>query len=555
MNKLINKSLMLAYAMVLLGCNLAFASTDSNIIQEIIEHKLTIEKSAVGVSVAIIENDRVEYLNFGLTNKEKKIATNSKSLFEIGSISKTFTSMALASMVKEGKVKLTDPVQQFLPSNVKMPKRNGEAITLLTLANHTSALPRLPNNMPFGDVQDPYADYTVEMMYEFLNGYELPRDIGEKLEYSNLAFGLLGHALELIDNKTYQQVIANRVLKPLSMQSTFVDVPQSHIKMFSDGHDATLNKTKHWQLPTLAGAGAIRSNIKDMALYLKANLNQTPLKDAISLTHKQTTSLDGQGPKVGLGWFINETENGSYLWHTGGTGGFRTFIGFNKENQKGIVILENTANGMDAIGDAFLTGSLNKLKSDTLDVVKVDEEKLKRLNGHFELMPGFIMHVTSHGQQLFIQATGQGRFPATAKSDLEFVNVAAQARITFELDDKGQATSLTLFQGGQAKKAIKLSADEVADKSKKVELTKTQLDNLIGEYQITPNFVITTTHKDGQLIIQATGQPQIPFETKSASEFFNGQLQTKILFELDGNGKALSLTLFQAGQELNGVKK
>ena len=554
MQKLI-KTLLISFGVVFsLNCSLTLASVESDIVRELINHKVTQQKSAIGVSVAIIENNQVEYLNFGLTNLSEKVATSSDTLFEIGSISKTFTSVALASMVNEGKVKLTDPVQNYLPSKVKMPTRNGEFITFLELANHTSGLPRLPDNMPFSDPHDPYADYSVDMMYDFLNDYELTRDIGEKLEYSNLAVGLLGHVLGLIDNKTYQQVINDRVLKPLAMSNSFVDVPASHREYFSDGHDAALNRTKHWKLPTLAGAGAVKSNTKDMALYLKANLSLTPLTKTLALTHQQTTNSELPGTRVGLGWFIVEHEKGKYLWHNGGTGGFRSFMGFDKKNKRGIVILENTTNGMDAIGTAYLTGSLEKLKSDTFDLVHVEEKQLQKLNGHFELMPGFILTVTNDARQLYIQATGQSNLPVYAKSETEFVYRAVKAKVRFELNKNGEAVSLTLYQGGGIKNAKRISSKELVAKNPTVELTKLQLNNLNGEFQLMPNFVIKTRHKDGQLIIQATGQPAIPFETNSKSEFSNGQIQARIVFELDKNGKAVSLTLFQGGQELKGTR-
>jgi len=403
MNTILNGLAVGFCTLIIIKSSLVFASSETETIKQLVEHSIA-KKKAVGVSIAIIEDNKVEYLNFGLINKNKRQSTTSNNLFEIGSISKTFTSMALASMVKEGKVKLDDPVQKYLPSTVKVPARNGKVITLLSLANHTSALPRLPNNMPFGDPTDPYADYSFELMYE---------------------------------------------------SDTFITVPESHASLFSDGHGADLNKAKHWQLPTLAGAGAIISNLTDMAKYLKANLNQKPLNKVVSLTHQQTTELGIKGPKVGLAWFIAEHKNGTYLWHNGGTGGFRSFIGFDKENNKGIVILENTSNGMDTLGNAYLTGTLDKLKSDTFNVIEVESAKLKLLNGHFELMPGFAIHVTNQESQLFIQATGQGRIPLTAKSELEFVNLQVQAKIVFDVDDKGQAISLTLFQAGQELKGAK----------------------------------------------------------------------------------------------------
>jgi D-alanyl-D-alanine-carboxypeptidase/D-alanyl-D-alanine-endopeptidase len=529
------------------------ANIDTDIIQEIIQFKLQEQKSAVGVSIAIIENGDVEYLSFGVADQDSKKKVTPETLFEIGSISKTFTSMALASMVTEGKVKLSDPVQKFLPAEVKMPASGDKEITLLLLANHMSGLPRLPSNMPFGDPADPYADYTVELMYDFLNSYTLPRDIDEQLEYSNLAVGLLGHILSLIDNKSYEQVINDRVLKPLGMSHSFVDVPGLHLGLLSNGHDASLKQVKHWQLPTLAGAGAIKSNIQDMAQYLKVNLE--PNMDFIQLTHKQTTGFDNNGAKVSLAWFTTEHEDGSYLWHNGGTGGFRAFMGFDQVNNKGIVILENTTNGMDSLGNAYLQNTLAQLKSDIFDIKMLDEEKLVRLKGEYELFPGLTMTVTHQKQQLFIQVTGQAKLPVIAKSELVFVQTAAGAKITFELNDKGETLFLTLDQGGRKTKALKLDPNRPQEPVNKVTLTQTELDNLVGIYELSPNFAITISNENGQVIIQATAQPKIPFETKSRSEFSNAMIQARIVFELDAAGKAISLTLFQSGQELKGLKK
>ena len=114
------------------------------------------------------------------------------TVFEIGSITKVFTSLILADMVERGEVKLDDPVSKFLPASVTVPSRNGRQITLLDISMQISGLPRMPNNMKPADPENPYADYDPAKLYEFLSGYTLQRDIGEKYEYSNLAVGLLG---------------------------------------------------------------------------------------------------------------------------------------------------------------------------------------------------------------------------------------------------------------------------------------------------------------------------------------------------------------------------
>ncbi|MCJ8318615.1 MAG: serine hydrolase [Colwellia sp.] len=432
----------------------AYESKSMNKISEIIEHKLTIEKQGVGIAAVIIENNKISYLNLGVANKESKQLIDSNTLFEIGSISKTFTALALASMVNEGKIKLTDPVQQYLPDEIKLPIKNGKAITFLSLANHSSGLPRLPTNMPFADPLDPYADYTVEMMVEFLNGYQLPREVGEKTEYSNLGVGLLGHVLAIIDNKSYQGLINSRVLTNLKMDNTFVDLPTAMLARLSDGHNDQLKPTKHWQLPTLAGAGAIKSSAADMALFLTAQMKQQALNNDIELSQTITADFDDNSTKIALAWLNISSENSQYYMHNGGTGGFRSFIGFDKNKQRGIVILANSAFDMDEIGHAYLTDKLDKVAMNTPVVVAT--KNLVKLNGRFELVPGFILTISHEKEQLFVQATGQAKLSLSALSTTEFVNQAVKAKIVFEVDEQGNAQSLTMYQGGQVLPGVKL---------------------------------------------------------------------------------------------------
>ena len=277
--------------------------------------------------------------------------------------------------------------------------------------------------------------------------------MGEKQEYSNLGTGLLGHVLALIDGKSYQAMITDRVLKPLAMEMTFVDVPQSQIKKLSDGHNDQLQTTKHWQLPTLAGAGAIKSSALDMAKYLKANMLKNDLAEELKLTQTATAEFGNANTEIGLAWIINKADNNNFLMHNGGTGGFRSFIGFNPETQKGIVILANSVFALDDIGHAYLTNSLDKIKLNT--PLALNSEQLIKLNGTFELVPGFSLVISNEAEQLFVQATGQPKLTLTPTSATEFVNQAVKARVVFDTNEKGEAQSLTLYQGGQTLPGVK----------------------------------------------------------------------------------------------------
>ena len=193
------------------------------------------------------------------------------TIFEIGSITKVFTSLLLADMVEHGEVKLEDPLSKFLPLSVKVPQRNGKEITLVDLATHTSGLPRLPDHTP-KDTNNPYADYTVEQMYTFLSGYTLQRDIGSQYEYSNFGAGLLGHVLALKAGATYESLVVQRICKPLGMDDTCITITPEMNARFADGHDDTGKTAEHWDVPTLSGCGTLRSTADDLLKFLAASM-------------------------------------------------------------------------------------------------------------------------------------------------------------------------------------------------------------------------------------------------------------------------------------------
>ncbi len=442
------KKILSYLAGIMLTCSLQ--ASETSLLQQALNKQIIEDKLANGAVVVTYENGKVTPYHTGIAQKGSDAAVDANALFEIGSITKAFTGVLLADMVTKGEVKLDDPVQKYLPKSVTMPTSDGKQITLQDLANHRSGLPRLPTNIEFTDVNNPYATYTVDKMYQFLSSYKLPRAIGAEAEYSNLGTGLLGHVLGLAAGKPYAELVQQRILKPLGMTQSFIHVPKTYLRATPHGADG--NPVSHWDIPVLGSAGAINATIGDMAKFLQANLNpQGPLKAAIELSHQVTNTM-GQS-EIGLGWIV--TKN--YIWHNGGTGGFRTFLGFDKANQKGIVLMANTSFSLDEIGHAYLQDKLPKLVAElTKETFKVSAADLGKLNGQYQLMPGFVLTVTNDGEQLLIQATGQQNVPVYPKSKTRFFYKVVQAEVEFELGDDGKAIAVTLFQAGQQMKGSKL---------------------------------------------------------------------------------------------------
>ena len=184
--------------------------TDAQIRDPLVE-RIDKQQQSVGIVVGVIDSTGRRTISYGKFDTGDNRAVDGNTIFEIGSVTKVFTSLLLADMVQRGEVALTDSVAKYLPAGVKMPERNGRQITLEDLATHTSGLPRLPTNLSPKDAANPYADYSVEQLYQFLSGYQLTRDIGSQYEYSNLGGGLLGHVLARRAGMDYEKFVRSRI--------------------------------------------------------------------------------------------------------------------------------------------------------------------------------------------------------------------------------------------------------------------------------------------------------------------------------------------------------
>ncbi len=194
-------------------------------IREILVKRVDQQKQAAGIVVGVIEPNGRRVVPYGKLANADAGPLDGDTIFEIGSVTKVFTSLLLADMVNRKEVTLDDPAAKYLPENVKMPERGGKSITLLDLSTHTSGLPRLPSNMKFKDPRNPYADYSVDDLYQFLSSYTLRHDPGSdqkgsEFEYSNLGGGLLGHLLANRAGTDYESLIGSRITGPLSMPDT-----------------------------------------------------------------------------------------------------------------------------------------------------------------------------------------------------------------------------------------------------------------------------------------------------------------------------------------------
>jgi serine-type D-Ala-D-Ala carboxypeptidase/endopeptidase len=436
--------------------------TDAEI-RQILVDRIDVQRQSVGIVVGVIEPAGRRVVSYGRLAKDDARPLNGETVYEIGSISKVFTSLLLADAVQRHEVALSDPISKFLPAKVKVPER-GRAITLQDLSSHVSGLPRLPSNMSPKDGSNPYADYSVEDMYTFLSGYQLTRDVGAQYEYSNLGGGLLGHVLSLRAGMDYEALVRARITGPLRMASTAITLSPDMKSRLATGHSALMQPVSNWDLPTLAGAGALRSTTNDLLIFLAANLGyvESPLAPAMAAMRAVRRPTGMPTMEVALAWHILTANGREIVWHNGGTGGYRTFIGFDPAARTGVVVLSNagTQAGPDDIGRHLLDSRLPLMAPiaapKTRTAIAVDPKIYDGYIGRYQLAPAVVMTITRKDRQLFAQLTGQPEFEVFPEAPTEYFLKVVDAQLTFETDAQGKATAVVLHQNGRNARATRI---------------------------------------------------------------------------------------------------
>ncbi len=433
---------------------------DGEYIKSILVERIDANRRGVGMVVGVIDADGRQIIAHGRMNRDSDRQPDGDTAFSIGSITKVFTSILLADMVEGGALSVDDPVSQWLPESVQVPGTQGRPMTLRDLATHRSGLPSLPNNIRPADPSNPFADYTVEQMYEFLNSYDLPRDPGDAFEYSNFGVALLGQILSLRAGMDYEALLTERILEPLGLTDTRLTnfSPDLQSRM-ATGHDLLGNPipaTGKGGLGSLTPAGGLLSTTNDMLDFLAANMgmSESSLAPAMAATHEEQYS-GWWREKIGLGWWLHTFNGNEIVYHTGTGPHFVAFAGFDKRRQIGVVVLSNSGNSIFDIGMHLIFEGAKHLK-EYRKVVELEPGVLERYVGVYEHAPGRVLTVTREGEHLFAQATDDGRYEYYPESTSSFFLTADEVQITFHADTSGEVTHLTLHYGGEDRDGRKL---------------------------------------------------------------------------------------------------
>jgi CubicO group peptidase (beta-lactamase class C family) len=308
---------------------------------EIIENNLSNLPVNTQVAIAIINNESTQFIGVINDNNTLKVIENSENIFEIGSITKVFTSVCLSKLITTNEAILTETLENQFDFSIT----TGGDITLLQLANHTSGLPVASTNIDEiqgYDTSDPYATYSLDNLKSYLqNDVVLNSESGSEYLYSNIGTGMLGYILAQKRGNTYEELLHSIIFEPLSMNNTTTLLENVDTQKLIEGRDETGNIVPHWNFAEVAsGAGSIKSSVMDLEKFVRKNFEN----DAVYNLPQEKTFDRGNNTHIGLGWGIINDGNFNVLTHDGGTGGFTSLMMLDKNLKTAIIVLSNVNN-------------------------------------------------------------------------------------------------------------------------------------------------------------------------------------------------------------------
>ncbi len=438
-------------------------------IRDILTDRIDIQGRGLGMVVGVVATGGRRLICQGLRDYGDPRPVDGDTVFEIGSITKVFTSLLLADMVERGEVALTDPLAHYLPAGVKVPERNGRKITLIDLATHTSGLPSRPSDFP--PLDDPaVASYSVEQLYRFLSERELQQDIGLHWAYSDLGQALLGHALAHRAGMAYEALIRERITRPLGMDSTTITVSPQMESRLAVGHDAEMKPVPNLEMPALVGAGALRSSANDLLTFVAASMGalESTLAPAMSKmleTRRPMAGLDGDQGKLvqAIGWWAVGQGGDLVVFHDGVCPGFTASVAFDPKIRFGVVVLSNTGASVGDIARHLMRPSLPLADARVAGVrreIAVGPELFDRYAGLYQPEPGVVMNVVREGDLLMMQLPmGGPKVRLRPESERSFFSTEIDFQVTFQTNGEERATRLTFRWMGQAEEGAERTAE------------------------------------------------------------------------------------------------
>jgi CubicO group peptidase (beta-lactamase class C family) len=505
-----------------------------------------------GVSALVAKDGNVIYRKaFGKADLELDVDMTSKNVFEVGSITKQFTSVAILMLLEEGKLSLDDEITKFIPTY----PTNGKKITIHHLLTHTSGIKSYTSMQRFGEVMT--IDETPLKFIDFFKNEPMDFDPGEKYLYNNSGYFILGYIVEKVSGTSYPKFIQERIFDAIDMKSSYYGSHKKLIKNRASGYQkgAEFSNAQYISLTLPYAAGSIMSNVDDMLKWQTAITNNVFLKKAtIDKAFTNYTLINGDKINYGYGWSFNEINDVSTIEHGGAIPGYLS-MGVFVPSKNIYVILFSNCGCQSPTNTALEIAALamDKPSQGEENTFNLSTEQLNTWVGTYEFDNKVLRYITLKEGQLYSKREGSPQsFKIYPTSPNTFSFKEGFISYYFSMKDGKKAA---LFKN-RINKEKGVYIDKQAPKEKElITVSADFLRSYEGVFEIQPGFDLTITSLKNQLFAQATGQQKFELFAESNIKFFLKVVKASVLFHENEKGEINALTLNQGGRAMRAEKK
>lgn len=505
-----------------------------------------------GAAVIAVKDGKTVFRKaYGMADLELGVRLSPDSVFRLGSITKQFTAVAVLMLAEEGKLSLSDPITKFLPDY----PTQGHVITVEHLLNHTSGI-RSYTGIPGYMNTRIRADLTTQELVEAFAKEPMDFAPGERWQYNNSGYVLLGAVVEKVSGKPWGELLAERVFRPLGLASTRVDDDGPILPRRASGYSRkgeTVVNARYLSMTQPHAAGALVSTVDDLAAWDAALYTEKLLKKAsLDKAWAPAVTRDGKPTRYGFGWGISTLRGSPALEHGGGIFGFSTYGIRLPEEKVYVAVLANTD------GPKADPGMLGKRIAALLIgkpfpaqvPVPVDPKVLSRWTGVYRFDPQTTRTVTVEGGKIYSQRSGGPRLEVKPASDTELYFEGSLTRLAFVAGKDGMATEALFYPEGADEPEKGVREADVPSAPAEAKVDPALYDLYAGEYELAPGFILTVRRDGARLLTQATGQQELEVFPASETEFFLKVVDARITFVKGADGRVNELVLRQGGREM-----
>lgn len=507
-----------------------------------------------GVSFLVAKDGKPIYRKaYGKANLELDVNLKPENVFEIGSITKQFTAVAILMLEEQGKLKIEDQITKFIPDY----PTNNKIITIHHLLNHTSGIKSYTGMESFMKITR--KDMTPKELIDIFKNEPMDFDPGEHFLYNNSGYIILGHIIEVVTGGTYEDFIEKKIFEQIGMNSSYYGSMKELIKNRAYGYQQKEEKyvnADYLSLTLPYAAGSLMSTVDDLLKWQNAISANTFIKRT-SLEKAINGSILNNGEEInyGYGWGKIILQGSKGYSHSGGIFGYTTDgIFLEKENVYVIGLTNCSCKKVANITRSIAAIVIGKPILDKKDAITVSEDKLKKWVGAYQFDENIIRHVILRDGQLYSLREGEGsrEFAIYPMKDGSFIFDDGTISYNFSMTKEGERQ--TIFRSGEESFTGKGIDKAPPAEKKAIKITSDILKQYIGKYELQPTFIIDVTVEGNSIFAQATGQPKFEIFAETELRFFLKVVPAEIVFNKNKEAKVDGLTLNQRGRQMRAKK-